>query len=100
MFPGLRLILLMRMMPAYLDHIQRWPRSLIVRYAGVWWGAYWSPLFGPFAKTSLSKRMRYLMILYLYIFQALDFTGHMAEQRLRKNYRLEVSLVLEVTGND
>jgi len=30
------LILLMRMMPAYLDHIQRWPRSLIVRYAGLY----------------------------------------------------------------
>eukprot|EP00435_Cladocopium_sp_Y103_P070669 s656_g35.t1 len=30
------LILLMRMMPAYLDHIQRYPRSLIVRYAGLY----------------------------------------------------------------
>lgn len=24
----------MRMMPAYLEHLQKWPRSLIVRYAG------------------------------------------------------------------
>ena len=29
-----RLMLLARMMPAYFDHIQHWPRSLIVRYAG------------------------------------------------------------------
>lgn len=62
MFPGWRLILLMRMMPAYLDHIQRWPRSLIVRYAGARRGAYWSPIFGSFATTCLSKRMWYLMI--------------------------------------
>ncbi|CAJ1343813.1 unnamed protein product [Effrenium voratum] len=38
---GKELMLLMRMMPAYLAHIQQWPRSLIVRYAGLYliqWG--------------------------------------------------------------
>lgn len=33
---GKELMLLARMMPAYFDHIQHWPRSLIVRYAGIY----------------------------------------------------------------
>ncbi|CAE7393752.1 unnamed protein product, partial [Symbiodinium necroappetens] len=33
---GKELMLLARMMPAYFDHVQHWPRSFIVRYAGIY----------------------------------------------------------------